>query len=335
MSFLRLGDFFQHVQLLRELLRGREQKITIAGFTELKPAVSLFPEFSFELVPRNEILMELTQRDFPWYRAGWILEQSLNRLKSVEWNLIANLSHTLFSARLMDCLSSREKWGVQFENGKSAGWNPWLIEMNNNWVSQQKPEFTYVETLAKAMGVTLSPAPKAQSTGREIWLQPLTSDEKKNWAMGNWQYIAKHLSKTHPVRVISAPSETKILEPWFSTVEGLSFSQIREQKENCRLIVSGDTSVIHFAALESIPTFGIYLGSANRYKTPPRQAESPIMTGNVPCYPCPHRSPCTQATHKCGEAVNQKDVLKLIEIELGGVHGERRRRASFEHTQEA
>lgn len=335
MSFLRIGDFFQHVHLLRELTRSQARQITIFGFTELNPAVSLFPEFTFELVSRDEILQDLTRRELPWYRAGWRLEKHLHRLNRKPWDLIINLSHTLFSARLMDCLSANEKWGTQFQDGKSGGWNPWIAEMNNNWIDNPKPEFTYVELLAQGMGISLPPGPPAERKGAEIWLQPLTSDPKKNWSLGSWRQLYQHLKKSNVVRVICAPREAELLSPHFEYVDALSFADIRQQRKNCRLLVCGDTSVIHFAALEGIPTLGLYLGSANPHKTPPRQAQSTIAVGEVPCWPCPHRSPCTQTRHKCGESLSVKHVLKLIHQELGGENGQRRRRASLEHTQEA
>ncbi len=340
--------------MLRELARVQgHQSTTVLGFTELQPAIDLFPEFRFELIPRQELLDDLTQRNRPWYRAGWVLEKVLKKLAESRWDLLANLSHTSFSARLMDCLEAKEKWGVQYENGKSAGWNPWLVEMNNNWVDNLQPQLTYAELLAKGMGLTLSGPVAPKNGGTELWLQPLTSDEKKNWSMGNWQFLAKYLSKNNPVRVIAAPSESRILTPWFDKVEVLTFLQMRAQKEACRLLVSGDTSVVHFAALEGIATFGIYLGSANPYKTPPRQLGAKMAAGLESCWPCAHRSPCSQATHRCGEAVNAKEILKQIENELigksmqpngrleifevteGGVNGQGRRRTSAEYTQEA
>lgn len=312
LSFLRLGDFFQHVPLLRALTTSRPGSITVLGFTELKAAVDLFPEFQFHLIAREEMLEDMSRKDSPWYRAGWILEKYVRAIDHSA-DLLVNLSHTKFSARLMDCLKAAEKWGVQFENGRSAGWNPWLKAMNENWVENREPQLTYTDFLARAMGLTLT-APTAPNTeGGEIWLQPLTSDEKKNWSMGNWQYLAKQLSKSHPVKVICAPSEQKILSPWFAEVHAMTFAEIRAHKDNCRLFVSGDTSVIHFAALEMIPTLGIYLGSANPYKTAPRQIGAWIVTGNESCWPCAHRAPCSRASHLCGEAVRGKDILKMIE----------------------
>ena len=79
--------------------------------------------------------------------------------------------------------------------------------------------------------------------------------------------------------MIGAKSEEAELQPIFGDLfSALSFQEMREQKENCRLLISGDTSVLHFAVLEEIPVHSIFLGPANPYKTPPRQKNALVWT---------------------------------------------------------
>ena len=63
----------------------------------------------------------------------------------------------------------------------------------------------------------------------------------------------------------------------YGNFTALKFEEIRRRSESCQLLVAGDTSVLHFAALEGIPVAGLYLGPANVCKTPPRQERGLVI----------------------------------------------------------
>lgn len=321
LSFLRLGDFFQHLHLLP---RG-EEDVHVLGFTELAPARELYPWIHFHLLDRKELFLDLTRKDRPWYRAVHEVESFAAGVPRAR--LLINFTHTLFSARMMDLLEAEDIRGARFHQGRTAGWNPALREFNETWIGNKTPRWNYIDFLAEALELPKPPpVPCSAPREGEIWLQPFTADEKKNWPLEKWFRLFARLSAAgHRVRVIGAPSEGERLTKCFppTHVSLLSFADIRRRKDQCRLLVCGDTSVIHFAALEGMRVLGIYLGPANPLKTAPRVTEATVVSGLVPCSPCGHKEACSQALHECAEDLTDSQIFETIQRSSRPKGGER------------
>lgn len=281
-SLLRLGDFFHHMHLLTAVEGESQCEIQILAFDEVKPAAKLFPQYKFHFIPRSELQYELVEKHRNWRRALHLLGTELRKVNAQKFDRILNMTHTSFAARCLDLLNAPEKKGLSFEDGRVRGWNPILKYVNDIWRNEESPLMNWVDVTALSLDLAEPPLLDADErpSAREIWLQPLTSDIRKNWDFANWQKLAAHLSQAgFEVRVIGAPNEEEVLRPVFGTAfTALTFLEMREQKQSCRILISGDTSVLHFAVLEKIPVHGIYLGPANAFKTPPRQKGAILWT---------------------------------------------------------
>lgn len=317
LSLLRIGDFFQQVHLLRKVEADLSPaEIHIVAFDEAKAAAALFPSWRFHFIPRLELQRDLIEKDRPWYRALALFEQTLSEVLSTEWDLILNPTHTSFSARLMDCFSGHEKRGVRFEMGHTEGWNQELRFLNDHYRSQKKPDSTWIELTSKALGFELSP-PSAERkiVGSEIWLNPLTSDHRKNWPLKYWQRLADMLVTTgHQVRILGAPGESSWVQTQFPTFPSgaWSFAEMSSKVRDCALTVSGDTSVPHFLALHQVPLLTLFLGPANPFKTPPRALNSWLMGVDLECAPCEHRGACTLPSRICDQAITVREVYQKV-----------------------
>ncbi|PWU14775.1 MAG: hypothetical protein C5B49_12675 [Bdellovibrio sp.] len=324
LSFLRLGDFFQQAHLLRAMT---DDEIHVSGFDELAPAVPLFPEWRFHLYPRRQFHLQDQRR--PWYRGAYLLEQLIESLDRESFHKIYNFTHTRFSARLMDCLRGGEKVGVQFAEGRAAGWTPALREFNDQWIETSFPRLSYIDFLAEALSLPSPPLVEARplagtppQTGaqphlqRPVWLQPLTSDDKKNWHLSSWRELCQRLDGL----IVGAPAESDILRRHFPDckIAALSLLEMKRQAEDCRLLISGDTSVLHFAVLFGIPTLGLFLGPANPRKTAPRQRGAHVLWPQAPCSPCFHSGTCHQARHHCAERLRADQVFSVAESIIHG-----------------
>lgn len=332
LSLLRLGDFFHHVHLLREIRRRAEAagrtgavEMHVLAFADVKVAEKLFPEFRFHFLPRAELQIELVERDRSWRRALLLLKNSLRELNEYDFAVTYNLTHTAFSGRVMDLIACPEKKGLRFEDGRPILEGQGLRYVNEIWAFEKEPLFNWVD--ATAVSVESSEPPILGSRaggGGEIWLQPLTSDPKKNWSIPKWRELARRLrAQNRTFRFIAAPGEGAVLATALGEdVFEMTFAAIRDTRERCALLVAGDTSVLHFAVLEQIPVMGLYLGSANPFKTPPRQKGAAIWWSQVGCAPCAHRSDCRQVSQVCEEALGAEEVelsilAKLKNIDIG------------------
>lgn len=328
LSLLRLGDLFHHVHLLRELKRRAEAgrnasvEVHVLAFTDAKPAAKLFPEFHFHFIPRAELQTELVERHRSWRRALQLLKTSIRELNEYDFTQTYNLTHTSFSGRIMDLINCPEKKGLRFENGRAVLDSQGLRYVNEIWAFEKEPLFNWIDATAASIDAAEPPIMMAERRDRgEVWLQPLTSDSKKNWSIPKWRELAKRLrAQNTPFRFVAAPGEGAVLSTALGEdVYEMTFQAIREVRDKCALLVAGDTSVLHFAVLEKIPVMGIYLGPANPYKTPPRQKGAAIWWSPVGCSPCGHRSLCRQATHVCEEALGAEEVELAILAKLKNI----------------
>lgn len=332
LSLLRLGDFFHHVHLLREI-RSVKQKnagavrveLHVLAFDDCKVAASLYPEFQFHFIPRAELQTELVERHRTWRRALQLLKQSVDQINEYDFTETYNLTHTAFSARMMDLIVCPIKKGLSYAQGKAQINTQGLQYVNEIWAFEKEPLFNWVD--ATAASVDLTEPLLMNSVNRpsgEVWLQPLTSDAKKNWSINKWRDLARRLRASKvKFRFIAAPGEGALLASVLSEdVFEITFQAMREQAQTCALLVAGDTSVLHFAVLEQIPVMGLYLGPANPYKTPPRQRGAAVWWSAVGCSPCGHRNNCSQATQVCEESLGAEEVelsilAKLKSVEVG------------------
>ncbi|MBX3018351.1 MAG: glycosyltransferase family 9 protein [Bdellovibrionaceae bacterium] len=332
LSLLRLGDLFHHVHLLREIKRRAEAttrtgsvELHVLAFTDTKAAEKLFPEFRFHFIPRAELQTELVERHRSWRRALQLLKTSIRDLNEYDFTQTYNLTHTSFSGRIMDLLECPEKKGLRFEDGRAVLDGQGLRYVNEIWAFEKEPLFNWIDATAASVDTPEPPIMAADARERgEVWLQPLTSDSKKNWSIPKWRELARRLrAQNTKFRFIAAPGEGALLATALGEdVYEMTFQALRETREHCALLVAGDTSVLHFAVLEKIPVMGIYLGPANPFKTPPRQKGAGIWWSPVGCSPCGHRSTCSQATHACEEALGAEEVelailAKLKKIDIG------------------
>ena len=81
-SLLRLGDFFHHVHLLKNM----DGNIHILAFDEVKPAAKLFPEYKFHFISRSELQFELVEKHRNWRRAIYLLKKELSPLQIIQFD---------------------------------------------------------------------------------------------------------------------------------------------------------------------------------------------------------------------------------------------------------
>lgn len=328
LSLLRLGDFFHHVHLLREMQTATypQQVVHVLCFDDCRIAEALFPEFRFHFICRKDLQYELVEGHRNWLSA---VSQLLNRVDEINrenFQGIYNLTHTQFAARLMQLLEAPNKVGLQYQEGRPLMAGQALRYVNDIWSVEREPLLNWIDATAASLGLSEPVVAMARRvpTAKEVWLQPLTSEARKNWPLDSWKQLADRLAVANiKVRVIAGPGEEELLRPFFGqALQVMTFAEIRSKRDDCRLFVSGDTSVLHFAVLEEIPVMGLYLGPANPFKTGPRQWGAAVWWASLDCAPCGHRGACTQNSMRCHEALQVENVelsilANLKEMKVG------------------
>lgn len=315
-SLLRLGDFLMQAPLLREL-RG-EGEVHVLVNDSVAGLAPLFPEFTFHVFPREALQRSLVSRDCPLLGAVRLLDETLRKLDSAGFDRIENWTHTFLSARIMGLLESRAKLGAVRDRKTSLEGPRGVAYLNETWSAASNPTFHWIDALAYAMNRKPAPLPRMdRHRPGPVLLQALTSDEKKNWGLGNWKLLARGLV-AHGIdtRVLCAPFERDrlIAEGWAEVVEiqAPSLSELPAVLGGASLLVSGDTSAVHMAALAGTPVLGLYLGPANPMKTGPRLEGARVLWSDPGCAPCSHRGACGRETHVCSENLRPERVLQEV-----------------------
>ncbi len=323
LSLLRLGDIILHREVAKSLkLRYPNCEVHFLIHSEFKNAIGLLPEVDlFHQMPRQEIQTVLVERAQSALLAFDKLQNLVMDLNSQNFDIVLNATHNNLSVRLMDVLEAVEKRGVALKKGrKLPDSNKWQTYLNENFSELQGSRFHYLEVLLKSLGLpVLAPSAVTQkSVAKQILLQVLTSDSKKNWGLARFRTLKKELNQKFPefpVAVLCSGNEKEKVSAFFAENEILTpnLKEAAELLRKSRLLISGDTSISHLATQNDCQVLSLFLGSADPVKTAPWQTETYILQGNVACAPCSHSSACFQTSHLCAESISIPQVIALTE----------------------
>ena len=323
-SLLRLGDFIQHCHLIRQacainpdleihILLNEPVAIGAKLFPELKK-VFLFPRTSLQQMigsaqqniaaPVHEILRLVDQLNFENYDQIW------------------NFTHTRLSAGICELVDAPIKKGLVAKGSQFEPFvNEWMRIFNSEFPQRTQSYFHYIEYLAGIMGIPVSIPGVHNSDSDLILIQPLTSDEKKDWGLHQFRMLIDQLYARFPkfrIQVLGAEFERSRLEGFFHDSELAVVSLIEAQKllSHARLLITGDTSMLHLASHERTPSICLALGSSDPYRTSAFLAGSIVLQPQVKCGPCHHASRCSERTHLCSEKLHAHDLTAFVEAFL-------------------
>lgn len=318
-SLLRAGDFIMQRPLLAS--QTAEHEVHVLVNDEFQQLKALYPEFKFHFFPRQELQALINQPYTSLLKPFENLRKHMADLNEKHFDEIVNLTHNRLSAYLMDQLDATQvKRGLQFKDDHFLPLeNEYQKYFNEVFSQNQKADAHYIAVLAKSLGMPIPRLHSAEdrSAKRIVYLQVLTSDEKKNWSLHKWMALVDKLKAQYPIykfKILAAPFELEKLKGYFNPhdLEVTSLFEIKEKLKNSRMLITGDTSVAHLAAETRTPCLVLSLGSSDATKTSPWMFGAWVMTTTTTCAPCPHSSPCSQKIHLCGEDLKINSVMSVF-----------------------
>lgn len=344
-SLIRLGDFIQTVPVIS----GLKNKYPRAKVDVLchNPATGIQPMFPtvdhWWTINRDELQDGLGRGDVPMLTSFDVLRETCDAINAEQYDLIINLTQTHFSAWIMGYLSARGKLGLTFNAaGQAEFHSPWFRYLDTHAERPEQDVFHYIDVFAQACETfgeerkwPLVLTPRGDSEvralnlpkGRElIAVQALTSDDKKNWGGESW---AKWLLAMHNRRplahfvFIGAPNEEERLQAiltsrsefaGYTTLAILSLEGALSLLHKAPLLISGDTSIKHLANAARCRVVELALGSSDYRRTGIYKPDSLIVHGRMPCAPCPHSNPCSQATHACAGQLTPEKIAAVTDM---------------------
>lgn len=331
-SLLRLGDLI----LQKPLIEGLKKKYPQCEIHLLVNKQFAQAEFLFSgLVDRfiyfdRELLQKSCgENEFNIFWGLQNLKTFIEEINKIEYDRVYNFTHNRLTAHLAGMIKTKKQVGIYSRAGVFFGLNnPWIQFFNSYFGRPEAVGFHYTELLAKALEIPIRLPSRAllpNPGGKCILLQPLTSDSKKNWGLEKFKALVNKLEQetTYRVQVLGAPFEKEILERFFPASQLLicDLQSAVGHLAGAELLITGDTSIKHLAALYAVPTIELSLGSSQPLQVGTYAQDGIILESRVPCGPCPHSQPCSQATHLCAEKLSVAAVFSAVKIYLGQDRG--------------
>lgn len=326
-SLLRLGDLIMQQPLLQMLrLKYPEAEIHLLinrQFASSKYLVDNYVD-QFHFFDRELYQRAMGNIEYNILYPYQHLNDSVQKLKKEKFDLAINFTHNRLSAYLCGLIDAKEFKGAYYKQGKFVGINNrWMHYFDSRFSKNGRSIFHYVEVLASSFEFPIPPRvyPLSLENKKNIYIQPLTSDRKKNWNIASYQSLLQQLKKKYSAfnfKILCAPFEQNLIEKYFSKddILVLQLVELPELLKNARALITGDTSIMHLAAQNGVPVLEIAIGSADVCKTGPYSYAFRAIESQISCYPCQHSESCFQVSHFCAHELTVSEILNEFQLLL-------------------
>lgn len=345
-SLLRLGDFIMISPVLAGLKRkypgARVDVLAHSSVKSLKPMTSGVDRWW--TLDRDELQAGLGRADLPLLTSYDVLKEQLDEIGAEKYDLVINLTHTVFSGWICGYIQTQARLGLAFDTrGQARFHSPWFRYLDEHSGAESKDMFHFIDLFHHACELKgervfpLSPTAAGKKEVEElglpdgdlIALQVTTSDPKKTWSLDAWKELIERLHVLNPLKhfvFLSAPNERATLERLHRELSGkargqtsvaiVSLDGALELLNRSELLISGDTSIKHLANASAARVVEIAIGPSDYRRTGIYKADSLILRAQLPCAPCPHSSPCSERSHRCAEQLDAASVAQVVDAEL-------------------
>ncbi|WP_413290066.1 glycosyltransferase family 9 protein [Bdellovibrio sp. HCB337] len=326
-SLLRLGDLILQKPLIEGLRKKHPQsEIHLLINKQFSQVEFLFEGLvdRFIYFDRESLQKSCGEKEYNILWGYHQLKSLVDDINKNTYETVYNFTHNRLTAHLAGMINSSNKVGIYSVQGQFYGLtNPWIQFFNNYFGRPEATGFHYTELLARALEIPLQQPSikwKRPHLLKTILIQPLTSDVKKNWSLQKYKALAERLQQEtgYQVKVLGAPFEKAQLSTVFDEKDLYicDFNNAAKALQDAALLVTGDTSVKHLAALYDVPILELSLGSSQPLQVGAYSNNAVILQPRVACGPCPHSSPCSQRSHLCGESLDVEPVFESARMLL-------------------
>jgi len=306
LSLLRLGDVLLAAEAISAVRAkyplARVDLLVNKGVESVAP---FLPNIGrVHTVPREILQDALVSADRPIFEPLDRLKSLVARLSSEKYDKIINLTQTKFSGYLTAAIESNEKIGMIINHrGQASFGSPWFRYLNGVIGAGAQRGFHYADifkygstgengVIASAASANETEAGKREleewlrhhsfGSDLKILLQLQTSDKKKNWSSSAWVQALESFRRSGKsaaqaqLIALGAPNERPLLEQFQKqardakidvAIATMSLEGVLSLARVADVLVTGDTSIKHLAALTPIRIVEIALGSSDIERT--------------------------------------------------------------------
>lgn len=341
-NLLRLGDFVMIAPVLSGLTRKYPQaQVDVLTFKSTAHLAPITPMVNrWWTLNRDELQAGLGRADLPMLMSFDLLKETLDEIGAEKYDLVINLTHTVFSGWVTGYIDCKSRLGLSFDNRGQANFHsPWFKYLDQHAEGLSEDIFHYTDLFFEAcelkgerdFGLKPTAAGSAEVQNLNLPQQPLivcqtqTSDSKKVWSETYWRELLISLASQHSqfhIVLLGAPNEAAKIFSLFHSLPAdiqsrvstayLSLDGALALLQRGQLLITADTSIKHLANATPIQVVELSLGSSDYRRTGIYKRDSLILQAQVPCAPCRHSSECSQTSHLCAEKLKATDVACVV-----------------------
>ncbi len=348
-NLLRLGDIVAMAPAVKAI-RGRfpHAEIHLVVNSNFETAAKLVRGVDKTLrFERDRMQSACVEAERPMFEAYDWLQGFVEETSAEGYDLLFNFSHNRLSGWLCGLIEAKQKIGLVLDGSGAVSFgSAWFRHLNQQVDFDDEQSFNHTDIFIGAAGgweqanephyfdnllnetevgrIEASELFEDVTTGKVVAFQISTSDVKKEWGDSNYRALAELLlrrSDDVTIFVIGAPDERARIEEFCRSAEVnperlrpaiLSLAGVVSFLEDVDVLVTGDTSVKHFASAGTARVVELILGSADAYRTGSWKAGDFVVASRELCAPCGHSENCHRVNHACAISMSPESISKIV-----------------------
>lgn len=273
---------------------------------------------------------------------GQTLRQTLHTLRQTRYDLVLDLHRTLRSRLLYHGLSARRKLAYNKRTLRRA----LLVRLGWNTLRAMTPVPELYGAPLRRLGIN-APLPALEmhlepgsqeairahlacvfpeGCGRTLLaLAPGARWPTKRWPVERFAAVAQELAGTQNAAVVilgdadDTPLAQEICRrlsvPVLDSTGTLPLMQTAALLQQCRLLLSNDSGLMHMATVLKVPVVAIFGPTVQEFGFYPFQARAQVVSTALACRPCSTKgsSRCPRGHHHCMQQVSSAQVLSVAQ----------------------
>ncbi len=320
LSLLRAGDALVHLPALASLA-APDRELHLLVQAAGKPAAELLAPFAtVHVLPIN-------------YLGGDVapIASLLAHLTELAFDRVVNLTLKPFAGELAERIAPGRVEGFILKDGRPKLTSPWLRLLNDWGTAAAVSVVHYADIYSHAVGNPRRDPQLVLSAEDQRWwsetranipagtplvlVQLSTSEGKKTYPRALYAELIALLGETlrdAQFLLLAAPFEQAEVESFCATVGSrarplvCTLAQAACAMRDARLLISGDTALVHLAALCRTRVLLLSSGSSAFRELGPVGEGHVVLQANFPCGPCRHDTSCivrSDGQFPCTEAI--------------------------------
>jgi heptosyltransferase-2 len=266
------------------------------------------------------------------------LREMLRRLRQTRYDIVVDLHRTLRSRLLSHGLLAKRKLAYTKRTIRRAllvhlGWNtlramtpvPELYMAPLRYLGMTAPlpplEMHLTTESQEAMQAYLQQALPESRVRPLLAVAPGARWSTKRWPVERFAAVAQALARTQQAAVVVLGSaedrqlaqelHQQLSVPVLDSTGQLSLMHTAALLQQCHLLLSNDSGLMHMAAALRVPVVAIFGPTVQEFGFYPFQATAQVVSAAIACRPCSTKGStrCPRGHHQCMQQVTVADVL--------------------------